>query len=345
MSSRKGVTGNARQRAFTLVELLVVIAIIGVLVALLLPAVQAAREAARRMSCGNNLKQLGLGLQNYHDTYKTFPPAHIPFAGTPPAFTYPNLGWTNNTTPATSWGPSWMVMILPFIEQQPLHDIYDSTVSISQVAANPSNPLPTVQQDRNAYMRSRFLEVYACPSDSFATQGNPYTANNGPWARGSYAISANWQGGVSWSTPWQNNNADKGLAGQYQAANMANVIDGTSNSTAVWEIQGGPSGGDVRGAWAVGRGVIEGGCAVGDCLGINYGRAGADDIQGCDSQPQRRLGCWNGGDGQQGAKSYHPGGAQAALVDGSVRFMPTTIDLNVYRAVKSIGNGETVELP
>ena len=98
---------SSRERGFTLVELLVVIAIIGVLVALLLPAVQAAREAARRMSCTNNSKQIGLALQNYHDTHKTFPPEAIYGNGV-----YPGIG--------SKEGPyhyTWCFMILPFIEQ------------------------------------------------------------------------------------------------------------------------------------------------------------------------------------------------------------------------------------
>src|SRR6188474_2683919 len=90
------------RRAFTLVELLVVIAIIGVLVALLLPAVQAAREAARRMSCSNNLKQLSLALHNYEDTHKTLPPAGI-----------------------DSNQMSWTVLLLPYMEQKPLYDQFN----------------------------------------------------------------------------------------------------------------------------------------------------------------------------------------------------------------------------
>src|SRR6478735_3705983 len=103
-------------RGFTLVELLVVIAIIGVLVALLLPAVQAAREAARRMQCGNNLKQLGLALQNYHDTFQS-----LPFGG---RARYVNVN--ANTPNGQNWGPSWYVGILPFAEQKPLSDLMEA---------------------------------------------------------------------------------------------------------------------------------------------------------------------------------------------------------------------------
>ena len=105
-----------KRSAFTLVELLVVIAIIGVLVALLLPAVQAAREAARRMQCSNHLKQIGIGLQNYHDTFNS-----LPFGA--------RARWvqTSGTIPAgQTWGPSWYVGILPFCEQKPLSDLIEA---------------------------------------------------------------------------------------------------------------------------------------------------------------------------------------------------------------------------
>src|SRR5688572_21855433 len=112
-----------KRRGFTLVELLVVIAIIGVLVALLLPAVQAAREAARRMQCGNNMKQIGLGLQNYHDTFLSLPygARARQIAGTPAV------------TGGNQVGPSWYVGILPFCEQKNLYDLMDAR---DKVAAN-----------------------------------------------------------------------------------------------------------------------------------------------------------------------------------------------------------------
>jgi len=105
-----------KRSAFTLVELLVVIAIIGVLVALLLPAVQAAREAARRMQCSNHLKQIGLGLQNYHDTFQSLPfGARARFVQS-----------TSATPTGQGWGPSWYVGILPFCEQKPLSDLFEA---------------------------------------------------------------------------------------------------------------------------------------------------------------------------------------------------------------------------
>src|SRR5262245_55059146 len=106
------ISCRPQRRAFTLIELLVVIAIIAILIALLLPAVQKVREAAARAQCQNNLKQIGLALQNYHDVNKSFPPA---IADTiPPLLAGPG---TNTEPRAAGWGPTWQVLILPFIEQ------------------------------------------------------------------------------------------------------------------------------------------------------------------------------------------------------------------------------------
>ena len=135
-----------RRRAFTLVELLVVIAIIGVLVALLLPAVQAAREAARRMQCANHQKQLALAAQNFHDTLRRLPPGG--------AMDQPPFG-TDTAPPLANarWGSSWMVYILPYIEQQPLHDKWQFTGQSGAFNAN-----------NNAAANGVVIKVFFCPS-------------------------------------------------------------------------------------------------------------------------------------------------------------------------------------
>src|SRR4051812_46033767 len=116
-----------KRSAFTLVELLVVIAIIGVLVALLLPAVQAAREAARRMQCSNHLKQIGLALQNYHDTFQSLPfGARARCVNTTSSNTCPP---GSQGTMTQGWGPSWLMSILPFCEQKPLSDLLEAAQS------------------------------------------------------------------------------------------------------------------------------------------------------------------------------------------------------------------------
>jgi prepilin-type N-terminal cleavage/methylation domain-containing protein len=139
-----------RRPAFTLVELLVVIAIIGVLVALLLPAVQAAREAARRMQCSNNLKQIGLALQNYHDVFNS-----LPF-GVRARFVN-----TSNTNPTgQNWGPSWLVSILSFCEQKPLSDLIENAMNVT-----PNLTDLTQNQNRVAFnVHNQKIGWMLCPS-------------------------------------------------------------------------------------------------------------------------------------------------------------------------------------
>ena len=157
--------------AFTLVELLVVITIIGILIALLLPAVQAAREAARKMQCQNNLKQLGLAVLNYESQWQIFPPSsHWASASDVEVSNNPNLR------------ESWIVMVLPFLEQQALHDMFDLT-----------RPTP---DPRNAAARGTWVAALLCPSDAFnrtafSGSGSSMTNKMGDnWARGNYAANA-----------------------------------------------------------------------------------------------------------------------------------------------------------
>src|SRR5688500_17455479 len=133
--------------AFTLVELLVVIAIIGILIALLLPAVQAAREAARRTQCNNNLKQIGLGVQNFHDIRQECVPAWLT------GDTGPN--GNPNAPSGAQFRPAWTLMILPFMEQGNVHDLLDYSVLLN---ANPTAPA------NHTTLRGTSVATYFCPS-------------------------------------------------------------------------------------------------------------------------------------------------------------------------------------
>src|SRR5438067_12295540 len=132
------------RRGFTLVELLVVIAIIGVLVALLLPAVQAAREAARRTQCINNLKQIGIALHTYHDSLRVFPPSYLIFPGGSPAMGPPDPD-------SGDAGPGWtaLMLILPQIEQGNLYQSFD----LNAPSWSPKNATPA----------QRSVKTYLCP--------------------------------------------------------------------------------------------------------------------------------------------------------------------------------------
>jgi len=146
-------------QGFTLVELLVVIAIIGILIALLLPAVQAAREAARRSQCVNNLKQIGLAAQNYHDTHRVFPPAGL---------NYGALGAVPTVMPNNIMNTSGFVLMLPFLEQQPLYSRYNQNASASDSIYNGAKAGSTIAgtpTGGNDAIAATQLPAFLCPSD------------------------------------------------------------------------------------------------------------------------------------------------------------------------------------
>jgi prepilin-type N-terminal cleavage/methylation domain-containing protein/prepilin-type processing-associated H-X9-DG protein len=186
---------RSRRLGFTLVELLVVIAIIGVLVALLLPAVQSARESARRMSCQNNIRQIAIAVHNYHDVQKSLPPA--------------------STNSALS-GSSGFAAILPFIEQASLYSQYD-------FAKGNSDPA-------NLQAVSQRIKTYICPSCFFARKVPSGDCDANSRAPGTYAFSVGTGDpyGVSGSTGLQTNGAI--MTAGSQLTNFATITDGTSNT-------------------------------------------------------------------------------------------------------------------
>jgi prepilin-type N-terminal cleavage/methylation domain-containing protein/prepilin-type processing-associated H-X9-DG protein len=332
------------RRAFTLVELLVVIAIIGILVALLLPAVQAAREAARRMSCSNNAKQIALACHNYVDTYKIFPTGNIWYL--PPGVTYPPSPPAADIRPpgvnpqmgnhSQYYGVSFLGLILPFMEQQNVADLY--------------NPREGTIGDTNRAYRSTHIDSYVCPSDLGATPNNKMNRYGGDWARASYGGNfgrelGGWRLFIDeyhgrYLDSWR-----KGVFGNLGSARIGDIRDGTSNTVAIWEIRAGTYPDDPRGCWALPRGINVGGCTHGDCHGINYLISNPDDLHQCHADREAKMPCWSGGDGQHGPKSLHPGGCNAGMADGSVQFMPETLTDAMIRSLNSISGRTNDPVP
>ena len=326
---------------FTLVELLVVIAIIGVLVALLLPAIQAAREAARRSSCSNNLKQIGLGLQNYHDARKTFPYSCVIPATTQQGF----FG-------ASNIGPNWVVAVLPFIEGGNVLSLFNKTAFID-------SPM-------NSSFAAANLPFMLCPSDPFRSIKFNDNGMNNPMicSRGCYAANASiqydpWEAVQSWfygGLPLGTTNqmwtslTSRGVMQPNASASMSQIIDGTSKTIIVAEVRADSNPGFTRGVWALpfsptslfAHGANSDRVGWGNAdIGPNYAgdNSGAtgDGVNGCwlstqQYQTMLNLGMSCRGDTwsvQQGPKSNHAGGLQTVFCDGSVHWMDDTIQTGV----------------
>lgn len=205
---RPPIQFRPHRNGFTLVELLVVIAIIGILIAMLLPAVQAAREAARRMQCTNNLKQFGIALHNYHDTLGSFPPGFI-------------LLISNNNVTGGGW--AWGVFLMPFLEQSSLQGILDPMkFTLSEVTADPSL-LKMLQEN---------ISLFYCPTSPIEPlrelkdgAGAMVATSNYTCCRGFFDLSGN----NHWAT--KNN----GLMFGDSRVRIRDVTDGTSNTFAVGE--------------------------------------------------------------------------------------------------------------
>ncbi len=331
---------------FTLVELLVVIAIIGVLVSLLLPAVQSAREAARRMSCSNNMRQLGLALHNYHDTMKVFPPAILGsgrYGGNYPGYT------VANTT-------GWMMMI-SFLEQKAMADAYNFNVpaSTSNGFGKPYAGGVSSSEANKPYY-SKKLTMFTCPSDSEPAQALINAPNSADYyeansvARSNYLFSTG--SFTDYDEPYERTMSSLNYIGAFGndgAATIATITDGTSNSIAVGESKQGHRGkvASVFGPyWGAGVHTCCHGRAFVD---TSLTTVGGKSVQV--GQLYSGINYDNGGDGkrQQYAwqfGSYHPAGAQFTMCDGSVRFIANNVDHNnIFVKMCLISDGSTVQIP
>ncbi len=330
-----------RSRGFTLVELLVVIAIIGILVALLLPAVQAAREAARRMSCSNNLKQLGLACHNYHDTYKIFPPA-ILASGQHTS----NPGLISNVKNTTGWA-----LLLPFYEQGPAHDQYNFDVCSSSA----SRYGKVVGNDTiNQAIYGAKYSILECPShvDAGEVRSNRPGTNDlysmRDARRTSYAFSSGNYGDDNSIYPNLISRRLSGLGafGSNASARLDDISDGTSNVLALGESVGGRSKANANwGPWGL-TGVRT--CCFARVMAndntavpgtpLAYTAAQSRDFHinsAYNNDPQGRHFAWT-------FSGYHPGGAMFTLCDGSTRFITETVDYLTLVRMARILDGEPV---
>ena len=320
--------------AFTLVELLVVITIIGILITLLLPAVQSAREASRQAQCQNNMKQLGLACLNYESQYWYFPPSCT----------------ITSTAPQTSRThyANWVISVLPFLEQQPLYDSFNLSLPISNSI--------------NRAARGTNLPVMRCPTDNNGKVlfASPDTtgAEGDNWARGNYAANASLaqygtansvdhsgvgQVGLLTYSRWQ-----RGIMGANLSMGVSEVYDGTSNTILLAELRAGLVAADRRGTWALeGPGASSlWGHGWGERFTLNAGTDNCDSMMDCPTVEAAVGGlaglrasgmtCWQntekggsmigGFNGQCAARSTHAGGINATLADGSVRFISNYIE-------------------
>ncbi len=329
------VVARRRKQAFTLIELLVVIAIIAILVALLLPAVQQAREAARRTQCKNNLKQLGLALQNYHDVYTTFPFGARSQSGT---------------------GPSWMVGILPYVDQQALYNQFDMNV----IKNGEAGLLPNAQTVSGVR-----IPAYACPS-------SPLPETNSVLAGGvTYFHQTTSYVGIAGATNDNGFPATRQVAcctadgnkGKLSAdgilfpngvVQMRDLTDGSSNTMIVGEASNyavDASGTKQRVDGSFGASWISGTMSNGTPPSFANPFSAAlapmpayniTTLRYAPNSSYVNAGIYFNHGANNPLTSAHEGGVQVALADGSVRFISENLDIVIIKRLATRDDGQVV---
>lgn len=331
------------KRAFTLVELLVVISVIGILVALLLPAVQSARESGRRSQCTNNMRQIGLALQGYHQHIEVLPPACI---GNAAGGCTVDAGPSNDVDNGGGCRLNYLALSLRYLEQDSLADLI---VTRSPCTGTTASGCWSMAANNNAW--KNFVPVFACPSDGNAMRETNYTGQSSTMARGNYACvagSSSLRTGATaptsaiWNVPWgQLDKHARGAMGAGGAAKFAQIQDGTSSTLFCVEVTAAPSRSDIRGVWAFAPGLTiygPGGINVGTDQLLTGACVNYNDnvtVMPCVTNSV--------GDLSITARSRHPGGCNAVLGDGSVRFLKQSIDQTVYDALRTIWNDEAID--
>lgn len=352
------------RRGLTLVELLVAMGIIGLLAAILLPAIQYARESGRRSACANNLHQIGLALQGYLDGHRTFPPAVIwSPAGEPLGGGLYPIGVIDRVARFAAVDQdtifaNWAVMLLPYLERDDVAAQFDLRQPIGAAA--------------NAAARATNVPTFLCPTDSYNAQpflrGAAAGIKDNKYARGNYAINVGPDKGCLDNGPNPDNAPcvggffvlgtdlekdnrqiwGQGIAGGNRSFGPRDVTDGLSQTVACDEIRAGIDGLDPRGVWALGQ--------VGSSLtarhGMDSGAAGpnptrsAEEIMGCGALQQKLggpdalgdMGCLGGNvtdevNAVATARSLHARGVQVLMCDGSVHFLSNSVAIEVWHAL------------
>lgn len=340
---RKQKRGAVRPRGFTLVELLVVIAIIGVLVALLLPAIQAAREAARRAQCQNNFKQVALGLQNYHTSYGAFPPGgvHRVYKCTG----YLDVVDTSDISQLRGAG-NWGVVLLPFIEENTTYDVFDFSFPYN---VYPNADTTKYSDDAGGHT----IKTYLCPTDPqnevadlVSVTGTITRPGRTPDEDVGITNMCATADSIDWTCDGIHQRGDRssaavgatliddpvvgprykpdGIMYNLSRTRIAQVTDGTSNTLLVGEVTGayGLPGGDYQAHnWIVWT-----------MLDTERGINGPNTIVGDGTWDYRNM----------TFSSYHSGGCHFALADGSAHYLTEGIDSSILRSLTSRAGGEVI---
>jgi prepilin-type N-terminal cleavage/methylation domain-containing protein len=330
------------RRGFTLVELLVVIAIIGMLVALLLPAVQSAREASRRSKCQNNLKQLGLALHNFENSYGRFPPGGKSY------------GWCTHTPPdynrdAQAYNLNGLLLLLPYVEQQGVYQKYNANAASQSYMINGAPPAGDPIASGNAEIAAMRLGIFRCPSDNYdpllPAGAVHYTIDTRTSLQG---VKTNYDFSVEYwefrCNAWlRTPHGQRRMFGENSNTRIADVTDGLSNTIAMGETTLQCANGTTP-AWAY-RGWVQVGVDPSPSFhggGINVWMSNwtnPPDPARAQAPKVGKVGSWSW------PGSLHPSGCHFLLGDGAVHFMSQNAPRTTMNQLAAMGDGIAVTMP